>query len=252
MSEPIPHAHAGHPAAFLTKKAGPLPVYLYVVIVVAGLYIYKAYKNRATGTASLNTSASPVTDPTVGSGSGATILPNGTGTVNQAGASETNAQWANRVANGLATSAFSPATVSQALNDYLAGNQLSPAEQAVITQAVLEFGYPPQGVLPILSKPVTPPVATPAPVVSKPIPQPVKNPVAAKKPIPVKPSPPKVAPKPVVASHIYTVHAGDNLTLISEHFYGNASGVSKIFAANRNQISNPNLIYPGQRLVIPA
>ena len=49
----------------------------------------------------------------------------------------------------------------------------------------------------------------------------------------------------------YTVQPGDTLSKISQQFYGNANHYSKIFEANRNQLSNPNEIRPGQRLIIP-
>jgi nucleoid-associated protein YgaU len=49
----------------------------------------------------------------------------------------------------------------------------------------------------------------------------------------------------------YTVQAGDSLSTISKQFYGNANQFTKIFEANRDQLSNPNEIRPGQRLVIP-
>ena len=50
----------------------------------------------------------------------------------------------------------------------------------------------------------------------------------------------------------YTVQKGDCLWKIAKQFYGNGSEYPKIFNANNDQISNPNLIYPGQVLTIPA
>lgn len=49
----------------------------------------------------------------------------------------------------------------------------------------------------------------------------------------------------------YTVVSGDNLTKISKRFYGTGSKWQTIYNANKDKISNPNLIYPGQVLVIP-
>jgi LysM repeat protein len=49
----------------------------------------------------------------------------------------------------------------------------------------------------------------------------------------------------------YTVKAGDSLSKISQQFYGNANQYMKIFEANRDQLSNPNQIQPGQELIIP-
>jgi len=56
---------------------------------------------------------------------------------------------------------------------------------------------------------------------------------------------------PLVAQS-YTVVKGDSLSKIAKHFYGNANGWRQIFEANRDQISNPDLIQPGQVLTIPA
>jgi nucleoid-associated protein YgaU len=49
----------------------------------------------------------------------------------------------------------------------------------------------------------------------------------------------------------YTVKAGDTLSKISMQFYGDASQYTKIYNANRNVLSDPNMISPGQQLVIP-
>jgi len=50
----------------------------------------------------------------------------------------------------------------------------------------------------------------------------------------------------------YTVVAGDSLSKIAKKFYGNANAWNKIFQANKDKISNPDLIRPGQVLRIPA
>lgn len=58
-------------------------------------------------------------------------------------------------------------------------------------------------------------------------------------------------PQPKGANRTYTVVSGDCLWNIAKRFYGNGSRYPDIFNANRDKISNPNLIYPGQVLVIP-
>ena len=50
----------------------------------------------------------------------------------------------------------------------------------------------------------------------------------------------------------YTVVSGDSLSKIAKHFYGNANAWKQIFEANRDKISNPDMIHPGQVLTIPA
>jgi nucleoid-associated protein YgaU len=58
---------------------------------------------------------------------------------------------------------------------------------------------------------------------------------------------PTLAPK----QQTYTVAAGDSLSKIAKHFYGNANEYMKIFDANKDKLSNPDAIKPGQELVIP-
>lgn len=60
------------------------------------------------------------------------------------------------------------------------------------------------------------------------------------------------APAPAAPSaQSYTVVSGDNLSKIAKQFYGNANDWHKIFDANRDQLSNPDVIKPGQVLRIP-
>lgn len=53
-------------------------------------------------------------------------------------------------------------------------------------------------------------------------------------------------------SSTYTVVTGDCLWNIAKYFYGDGSKYTIIYNANTDKIGNPNLIYPGQVLVIPA
>lgn len=49
----------------------------------------------------------------------------------------------------------------------------------------------------------------------------------------------------------HRVEKGECLWIISKFYYGKGSEYGKIYDANRGIIKNPNLIYPGQLLVIP-
>ena len=49
----------------------------------------------------------------------------------------------------------------------------------------------------------------------------------------------------------YTVKSGDCLWRIAQKFLGRGSRYTEIYNLNRDKISNPNLIYPGQVLRIP-
>jgi len=60
------------------------------------------------------------------------------------------------------------------------------------------------------------------------------------------------AATPGEASRTYTVQSGDSLSKISKQFYGNPNEYTKIFDANRDLLSDPNKINPGQTLRIPA
>jgi nucleoid-associated protein YgaU len=50
----------------------------------------------------------------------------------------------------------------------------------------------------------------------------------------------------------YTVKAGDTLSKIAVQFYSAIGKWEKIFEANRETLKNPNYIYVGMKLVIPA
>jgi nucleoid-associated protein YgaU len=62
--------------------------------------------------------------------------------------------------------------------------------------------------------------------------------------------PPVVTP-PQLEKQFYTVKKGDYLSKIAKEVYGNANKYNIIFEANKPMLKDPNLIYPGQVLVIP-
>lgn len=71
-------------------------------------------------------------------------------------------------------------------------------------------------------------------------------------PVPAAPAQPAAAPAaPAAAPRTYEVVAGDTLSKIAKRFYGDASKYPKIFEANRDQLKDPDLIKPGQKLKIP-
>ena len=51
--------------------------------------------------------------------------------------------------------------------------------------------------------------------------------------------------------HKHTVQSGDSLSKIAKHYYGDAMKYTAIFDANTDQLDNPNVIHPGQELIIP-
>lgn len=59
------------------------------------------------------------------------------------------------------------------------------------------------------------------------------------------------ATTPTVEKRTYTIKSGDTLWAIATKYYGNGAKYKDIYNANTNIIKNPNLIYPGQTIVIP-
>jgi LysM repeat protein len=70
------------------------------------------------------------------------------------------------------------------------------------------------------------------------------------------PAPAATTAKPVKsgtpADQQYVVKVGDTLRKLAERFYNSTSKWEKIFEANRESLKNPNYIYVGMKLIIPA
>jgi LysM repeat protein len=61
------------------------------------------------------------------------------------------------------------------------------------------------------------------------------------------------APAPAAApAPTYTVKAGDTLSKIAKEHLGNANAYMEIFNANRDQLTDPDKIKPGQVLKLPV
>ena len=58
-------------------------------------------------------------------------------------------------------------------------------------------------------------------------------------------------PEPAVQATTYTVKAGDTLSKIAQQQLGDAKAYMTIFDANRDQLTDPDKIKPGQVLKIP-
>ena len=57
---------------------------------------------------------------------------------------------------------------------------------------------------------------------------------------------------PPAGDRIHVVEKGESLSKIAQQYYGKASLWTKIHEANKDQIKNPDLIKPGQKLRIPT
>ena len=67
----------------------------------------------------------------------------------------------------------------------------------------------------------------------------------------------QVVPKPGVSAPVssmktYTVKKGDTLSKIAKEYLGDANDYMRIFDANKDQLTDPDMIKPGQVLKIPA
>jgi LysM repeat protein len=65
-------------------------------------------------------------------------------------------------------------------------------------------------------------------------------------------APPAAAPPAAAAARTYTVKAGDTLSAIAKEHLGSANAYMKIFEVNRDQLTDPDKIKPGQVLKIPG
>ena len=54
------------------------------------------------------------------------------------------------------------------------------------------------------------------------------------------------------AYETYEVKPGDSLSKIAKRVYGNAADWKRIFEANTDVVKDPDKIFPGQKLKIPA
>jgi nucleoid-associated protein YgaU len=61
-----------------------------------------------------------------------------------------------------------------------------------------------------------------------------------------------IDPNAKAAAATYTVKSGDTLSKIAKEHLGNANAYMKIFEANKDQLSDPDMIKPGQVLKLPA
>ena len=57
---------------------------------------------------------------------------------------------------------------------------------------------------------------------------------------------------PAPEANFYEVKSGDSLSKIAKEYYGDPMKYPVIFEANKPMLKDPNLIYPGQVLRIPA
>ena len=60
------------------------------------------------------------------------------------------------------------------------------------------------------------------------------------------------ATRAATVSHTYAVRSGDTMSSVSSQFYGKSGDWQWLYHVNHSTVSDPNLIYPGQKLNVPA
>lgn len=148
----------------LGRKIGPLPAWSYVVIIAGIAWVVYYFQKRKAATNANATAGTPLasypTDSAAssdqafpGDGSAGGISnPVGAGgstggtTVTGTTSPQSNADWFRLASNWLVAQGYDAATVNQALNNFLLGQQASAQDRALYNLAVGRFGTPPEGV----------------------------------------------------------------------------------------------------------
>ena len=270
--------------SIITQKVGPLSGGVWILVIGAGLGIGFYLRRNAAPAA-----APTVVSPSSGAGPGgwaATPVPDAVVAIAKP---TTAALWAVGALAWLLTHNYDAALSDSAIRKYLGSQPLTTQEQAIINAVLTGYGPPPEILPPtgVDVSPIVPPPSDPVregiinayvtelgrrpaeaeilfwtaqtAIVGLPFvltairnsPEGMKRrgeitnaPVVA--PVSVPPPSTSVVQSP----RTYTVQPGDNLSVIASRHYG-WQDWTKIYNANRNQIRNPNLIHPGQVLVIP-
>lgn len=151
---------------------------------------------------------------------------------------ETNEEWGRAAVNYLIAQGYDAAVADLGIRKYLAAENLSVQEYALVRLALQRFGSPP---VPL------PPGDIAIPTVPRP-PTNVPGPVAAPPP----PPPPPAAPPPPVRRTFTVTRIHNSLWDISRHMYGTGVKWPIIYAANRALIGpNPSFLRVGMVLTIP-
>lgn len=217
----------------LSGATGGVPNKALIPIVV-GAAGYFWWRNRQSAAAPVSTDPT-ASDASVMDASGTGAVGGYTDNTTPAPTAPTisdNNSWGIAATNYLIAKGYDPAVSDSAVRKYLASAPLSMTEYALIKVALLQFGPPPEGISTL---------PAPAPQIPTQAPKPVTPP---KKPAP--------APKPVSrpTAVYYTVVPGDSLSRIAARYPDPNITWQSIYALNRGQIRDPDVIYPGQRLRI--
>jgi hypothetical protein len=164
---PTPTKTAGGLAGFLTKKIGPMPAGVWlIVLLIAGFVVYRTRSGIASGvnvsgTADGGSGTVPATGSgsytPVGSGPGGNNpgsgVPSGTPTFGS------NQAWGTAAINYLTGLGYEGVSINQAIQSFLASYNLTSQQQTWVNLAIIRLGAPPEVVPPSTENP--PPVGSP-------------------------------------------------------------------------------------------
>lgn len=273
--ETTPPSKRGGMRGLFGKKIYGVPV-VYLLAAFVLILAIVAWKMKPSATlqeADAVTATDEETDAASPSGSEAFPAPtNGTVIVSPAqpvveeAPYEDNDTWTRKAMTFLIKKNVNPGEAQVALQAYLSGDDLTVEQGKIRDMVVREFGLPPE-TFTVGNTAKPPAVVTPPPTTGTPNP-PTTTPPREKPPmlpppvvvrterggvstpVPVKHvHPQRPAPKPTPPpAKTHVVRPGENLTTIGKRY---GKSWQQIHAVNSKTVRNPNLIYPGQRLVIP-
>lgn len=128
----------------LGKKAGPLPIGAWIAVVGGGLAIGWYFNKKNS-----NTQSSLVAETGVGVGPGGKFLPVDPADDTPSDKTETNEAWRRKAFDFLVSLGLDPGKVDAATRKYIYGEPLTLQEQAIVNQAILKLGLPPEALPPV-------------------------------------------------------------------------------------------------------
>lgn len=232
---------ADNPLGGVSEKLGKLPP-MAIVAVVGGALAIAYFTNRSNG----NSAAVPVAVPEEAGMGGMSPgwISTGPPTNNPTTPGyQDNEAWGSAAVGWLIGYGIGAVEAGTAVRKYLNSDKLTQREKNLID---LVSKKAPDGIGPPPNIPAGGGVDDPAPIPNTPTPT---------TPTPTTPTP--AGPIAGWNGRVFQVkkwpQPGSSLWTISGLVYGaaNQTGVNKIYNANRDRISNPNIVHPGQWLRIP-
>lgn len=154
----------------LGNKLGPLPVYAWVGIGVAGVYGFVKFRSRGTNAAASDSATVSDTssasaeqygsaDGSAGNAGNTSVVSSGTIPSDNPSTPTTNEEWSRIVSDWLISHGRNPADVQNAITSYLAGKPLTTIQQAIVNIAIQAYGVPPTGPIAVVAVPKPAPPA---------------------------------------------------------------------------------------------